>query len=422
MKSKEELKKLFENGDKPTQENFWEWQDSYWHKDEKLPTETVGLYKIKGSVPNKVTLDNMTSMVEGDVYSLLDTGNNYVYVLDLNNTGSAGWDKLSGDVDLSTINLQTVLDNGGEASNANSSYRFNLADENQNAFSQILQLSTDNEYKTVFSQTMENVGDAINGGAFIDMEVANPGTSFGVRLGKYALQYLGNYSANFGQNSLVDKAYVDLAIENSKMGNFIPMTGVIDGQNINGAIIIGNTSDSPSTEDEYRTRIHESFNYSCGNLKVYPYQNNTDLTVDRKGLALKKYNPLSGDPINGIFSNFLIQDNILLDRTVGDTAIRLLMNNTDLSLSGSKASYNADEYTNYRSTISINPDQQRIKHTFINPDILEEGNYSITEFITSSLGLTSNKDFSSTNTDFDFVQKKYVDMKIKELKDYIDSM
>lgn len=41
MKSKEELKKLFENGDKPTQEEFWEWQDSYWHKDEKLPIENT---------------------------------------------------------------------------------------------------------------------------------------------------------------------------------------------------------------------------------------------------------------------------------------------------------------------------------------------------------------------------------------------
>ncbi|MNU12444.1 hypothetical protein D3C71_04680 [compost metagenome] len=101
MKSKEELKKLFENGDKPTQENFWEWQDSYWHKDEKLPTENTGSYKIKGSVPDKVALDTMTSMEEGDVYNLLDTGDNYVYVLDLNNTGEAGWDKLSGLNDLS---------------------------------------------------------------------------------------------------------------------------------------------------------------------------------------------------------------------------------------------------------------------------------------------------------------------------------
>ncbi|CAD7804713.1 hypothetical protein CHRY9390_01263 [Chryseobacterium aquaeductus] len=36
MKSKEELKRFFENGDIPKQEEFWEWQDSYWHKDEKI--------------------------------------------------------------------------------------------------------------------------------------------------------------------------------------------------------------------------------------------------------------------------------------------------------------------------------------------------------------------------------------------------
>ncbi len=34
MKTKEELKLYFENGDKPTQEQFWEWMDSYLHKDE----------------------------------------------------------------------------------------------------------------------------------------------------------------------------------------------------------------------------------------------------------------------------------------------------------------------------------------------------------------------------------------------------
>lgn len=41
MKSKEELKSFFENGDIPKQDQFWEWQDSYWHKDEKLPLESV---------------------------------------------------------------------------------------------------------------------------------------------------------------------------------------------------------------------------------------------------------------------------------------------------------------------------------------------------------------------------------------------
>jgi len=110
MKSKEELKKLFENGDKPTQEEFWEWQDSYWHKDEKLPVENAGVYKIKGSVGTKTDLDFMTSMTEGDVYNVIETGDNYVYVLNLNNMGEAGWDKLGGLGDLSNYATTAYVD------------------------------------------------------------------------------------------------------------------------------------------------------------------------------------------------------------------------------------------------------------------------------------------------------------------------
>jgi hypothetical protein len=41
MKTKQELKQYFENGDIPVQEEFWEWQNSYWHKDEKLPLSNI---------------------------------------------------------------------------------------------------------------------------------------------------------------------------------------------------------------------------------------------------------------------------------------------------------------------------------------------------------------------------------------------
>lgn len=41
MKTKEELRKLFENGDKPTQEHFWNWMDAYWHKEEKIPQDSI---------------------------------------------------------------------------------------------------------------------------------------------------------------------------------------------------------------------------------------------------------------------------------------------------------------------------------------------------------------------------------------------
>ncbi|MFP3595845.1 leucine-rich repeat domain-containing protein [Chryseobacterium sp. SIMBA_029] len=43
MKTKEELKLQFENGDKPTQEDFWALLDSYWHKSEKLGNNALNL-------------------------------------------------------------------------------------------------------------------------------------------------------------------------------------------------------------------------------------------------------------------------------------------------------------------------------------------------------------------------------------------
>ena len=46
MKTKTQLKLLFENGDMPDQDAFWEWQDSYWHKNDPndvIPSERVDL-------------------------------------------------------------------------------------------------------------------------------------------------------------------------------------------------------------------------------------------------------------------------------------------------------------------------------------------------------------------------------------------
>lgn len=41
MKTKNELKTFFENGKVPQQEQFWEWLDSYWHKEEKLDSDSM---------------------------------------------------------------------------------------------------------------------------------------------------------------------------------------------------------------------------------------------------------------------------------------------------------------------------------------------------------------------------------------------
>ncbi|UGU15225.1 hypothetical protein LS482_16250 [Sinomicrobium kalidii] len=53
------LKNWFRNGLKPTQEHFWNWLDSFWHKDEKIPTATIdGLDKILEDVPSSEQFQN----------------------------------------------------------------------------------------------------------------------------------------------------------------------------------------------------------------------------------------------------------------------------------------------------------------------------------------------------------------------------
>ncbi|MEJ5051120.1 M14 family metallopeptidase [Chryseobacterium culicis] len=55
MKTKQELKLYFENGDIPKQEDFWEWQDSYWHKDEMIPLnqiENIDALSVGGLLEN----------------------------------------------------------------------------------------------------------------------------------------------------------------------------------------------------------------------------------------------------------------------------------------------------------------------------------------------------------------------------------
>lgn len=43
MTTKAKLKKYFEAGDRPTQDEFYEWLDSYWHKEERIPEEAIDI-------------------------------------------------------------------------------------------------------------------------------------------------------------------------------------------------------------------------------------------------------------------------------------------------------------------------------------------------------------------------------------------
>ncbi|MEC3876488.1 leucine-rich repeat domain-containing protein [Chryseobacterium salviniae] len=75
MKSKQELKQLFENGDKPVQEDFWEWLDSYWHKEEKIASSSLEMLEkviqlivdneFKGSFLSVTFPDNVKKIASG---------------------------------------------------------------------------------------------------------------------------------------------------------------------------------------------------------------------------------------------------------------------------------------------------------------------------------------------------------------------
>lgn len=54
QKTRAELKAFFETGDKPTQQQFSDWLDSYFHKDDTISTDNInGLQLILDEKANK---------------------------------------------------------------------------------------------------------------------------------------------------------------------------------------------------------------------------------------------------------------------------------------------------------------------------------------------------------------------------------
>ena len=89
---KNTLKSWFKTGLKPTQEQFWAWQESYWHKSESIPVEMVqGLGDILGNKADTEQLKNKAN---------LDTSN-------LTNEHVLDWKKALGVGELPT-NLATI--------------------------------------------------------------------------------------------------------------------------------------------------------------------------------------------------------------------------------------------------------------------------------------------------------------------------
>jgi hypothetical protein len=73
------LKSWFKRGFKPLQQQFYDWMDSYWHKDEQLPISSVnGLENILNTLPSQESLNILLSTFLPEV---INASANYVYTL-----------------------------------------------------------------------------------------------------------------------------------------------------------------------------------------------------------------------------------------------------------------------------------------------------------------------------------------------------
>ncbi|MFJ1490941.1 hypothetical protein [Capnocytophaga canis] len=68
--AREIIKQWFENFKKPTQEHFWAWIDSFWHKNEKIPMSSV--QNLEQSLQNVVTSDQFNNHInDGNAHQAL---------------------------------------------------------------------------------------------------------------------------------------------------------------------------------------------------------------------------------------------------------------------------------------------------------------------------------------------------------------
>src|ERR1035437_6634273 len=73
------LRQWFRTGIKPTQQQFWDWLDSFWHKDDKIPiTSLDGLQTELDKKADKDSLQNGVTPPVGDngnwYYGIVDSG------------------------------------------------------------------------------------------------------------------------------------------------------------------------------------------------------------------------------------------------------------------------------------------------------------------------------------------------------------
>jgi hypothetical protein len=81
--AKQTLKNWFKNGLKPIQEQFWAWLDSFWHKDEKIPLDTIeDIDDILKNKADKETINEIIARINGIINDSLPSSTTNTYSID----------------------------------------------------------------------------------------------------------------------------------------------------------------------------------------------------------------------------------------------------------------------------------------------------------------------------------------------------
>ncbi|WP_415327937.1 leucine-rich repeat domain-containing protein [Chryseobacterium sp. MMS23-Vi53] len=173
MKTRQELKPYFKNGEKPTQDEFWEWMDSYWHMEDKISLDSVE--SIEKIVPFIVNGNLQGSSVELTIPKNIKKilGSSYSYM---------------------GMSYQITKVNFNEGLEVIENSAFNT----QN----IKSIKTPSTLKIIGSSAFANQGNNINGSDSVEEIILNEG-----------LETIGDYAFSIGRVSNVKDLYIPTTVQ-----------------------------------------------------------------------------------------------------------------------------------------------------------------------------------------------------------------
>ncbi|WP_347220172.1 hypothetical protein [Chryseobacterium sp.] len=455
MKTKQELKQYFENGDIPKQEEFWDWQEAYWHKDEKIPLDKVAYdFSQKADLVNGVvpasqlpsyvddvlefdSLSNLPQQGEsGKIYITKDTNKLYRW------TGARYIDITQGE--LST--LQSVTDRGNETTKS-----IKVQGISYGGSSQLNNVMIGQETNDMTSQANYTISIGKDTNPLGNDHVVIGHNSSVTDNGSQGNTIVGNFSMQNGLYSNENTVMGYAAFGNAKSASKNTVLGAFAGngggdgkyQNIligsragtnlgpesSNNVIIGCSSDFGDTQLKNSLYIHNisargPINFSealiSGNFvnKYVNLNGKFSITPDQIPAADASYTKNIVAMPDGTFGweDKTLSDFIPLTGTApkqpvtGDILIKGSKNYTRLS-PGSiscSTSFNNATFLDPFSIKFLEPGSGVV--TEISPTGITAGDsYFITCNAAGDRGLSSAQDYTPNVKDLDYIQKKYVD-------------